>query len=118
MQTLRRARHLARLVLGGFVLALGVAMASPLVQPQAMDLVCTVDGSVKLVVHDSDDGQAQGRHALDCPACLQVAAPPARFVFLVGHDTPLSFTPRFAAGLHAITRAAAPLPPRGPPALA
>ena len=35
MEPLRRAHHLARLVLAWFVLAVGVAAAAPLVHPQA-----------------------------------------------------------------------------------
>ena len=39
MSALRRARHLASLVLTWFVLSLGVAAASPVVQPKTMQLV-------------------------------------------------------------------------------
>ena len=39
MQTLRHAHLLARFVLVWFVCALGVAVASPMVHPQAMELV-------------------------------------------------------------------------------
>lgn len=54
MQSLRRARLLARLVLAWFLLSLGVAVASPIVLPQSMQLVCSASGSVKLVVSSAD----------------------------------------------------------------
>ena len=38
-----------------FVLSLGVAVASPMVNPKAMQLICSASGSVKLLVQ-SDDG--------------------------------------------------------------
>ena len=41
LQTLRQALNLTRLVLVWFALSVGVAIASPMVNPQAMDLVCT-----------------------------------------------------------------------------
>jgi hypothetical protein len=45
---LRSARTLARLVLVWFVLSLGVAVASPMVNPKAMELICSGSGSVKV----------------------------------------------------------------------
>ena len=55
MQTLRHAHLLARFVLVWFVCALGVAVASPMVHPQAMELVCSSGGAVKLLVK-TDNG--------------------------------------------------------------
>ena len=43
-----------RWVLLWFVLSLGVAVASPLVNPQAMELVCSSAGSITVVVHPED----------------------------------------------------------------
>jgi len=50
MHCLRSARTVARLVLAWFVLSLGVAVASPMVNPKAMQLICSASGSVKLLV--------------------------------------------------------------------
>ncbi len=77
MQALRRARFLARFVLVWFALALGVAVASPLVKPQAMELVCSSAGSVKLVQLGDDEGRTAATPTLDCPLCLpgQLALP-------------------------------------------
>ena len=69
---------LGRLVLAWFALSLGVAVASPLVKPVAMELVCSSGGAAKLVVK-GDDGTAQpAGHLLDCPLCAAVGARRAR----------------------------------------
>jgi len=117
MQTLRHARFLARLVLAWFVLALGVAVASPLVKPQAMELVCSSAGSVKLV-KTGDDGSQPSSHVLDCPLCLIASAPPPAMVSLP-QAAPLQAATLWAGiAAHLASRAAAPLPPRGPPSRA
>ena len=114
----RRLHHLiARLALAWFALALGVAAASPLVQPRAMQLVCSAGGAVKLLV-DSGDGLVEaGSHTLDCALCLMGGAPPpaaasARLPLARAHQP--QATPR-AAAPH-VADARAPLPARGPPA--
>ena len=55
MQALRNARHIARFVLVWFALSIGVAIASPVIHPKAMDLVCSSTGSMQLVVVGDDD---------------------------------------------------------------
>ncbi|MDB5753380.1 MAG: hypothetical protein JWP65_3801 [Ramlibacter sp.] len=113
MQSLRSARFLARLVLAWFVLAMGMAIASPMAQPGALDLVCA-GGGLKLV-QQGDDGQAPLSMGLDCPLCGQTSAPPpaapALAVLPVRHAD--AATPTFRAPLPPVLR----LPPaRGPPA--
>lgn len=77
LQTLRNAHRLGRLVLVWLALFLGAAVASPLLQPEGVQLVCTEAGSVKLVQLDADGQETQGsQHGLHCPLCLPVAAPP------------------------------------------
>ena len=117
MQALRNTRHIVRLVLAWFVLSLGVAVASPMVNPQAMDLVCTSGGAMKLVVVGDDDSPtASSSHTLDCPLCANLSAPP-----LLGQPT----RPAPSALAHAVqpieaariaAATAPPLPSRGPPA--
>lgn len=51
MSALRPTRSLACLVLAWFVLALGVAVASPLVKPQSWQMVCSAAGTVKLLLN-------------------------------------------------------------------
>ena len=80
LQSLRNAHRLTRLVLVWFALFVGAAVASPLVKPGAVHLVCTAIGGVKLVQVDAagaDVDAAVAHTALDCPACLPLIAPPA-----------------------------------------
>jgi hypothetical protein len=80
LQSLRNAHRLTRFVLVWFAVFVGVAVASPLVKPQAVHLVCSAIGGVKLVQTDAADdvvGGAALRTALNCPACLPLIAPPA-----------------------------------------
>jgi hypothetical protein len=76
MQTLRNAHHLARFVLVWFVLTLGVAIASPVVHPRAMELICSDAGVVKLVVQGEADGGLAKSHTLECPMCIMGGGAP------------------------------------------
>jgi hypothetical protein len=79
LQTLRNAHYLTRFVLVCFALFVGAAVASPLVKPEAVHLVCTAIGGVKLVQVDAAGAEVDGviaHTALDCPACLPLIAPP------------------------------------------
>lgn len=116
MHALRTASMLARLVLAWFVLALGVAVASPIVHPRTMELVCSAGGSMQMVV-TSDDSQrsATGPHTLDCALCLAISAPlpQAGTPFESPHPLADALTPSFVARIAALV--GAPLPARGPP---
>jgi hypothetical protein len=95
MQILRNAHLIARFVLVWFALSIGVAIASPLVKPQAMELICTgTAGVMKLLVQTDDGPQDVASYTMDCPAHVLQSIP--------------------AAHIAALT--AAPLPARGPPA--
>jgi hypothetical protein len=79
LQSLRNAHRLTRFVLVWFALFVGAAVASPLVKPEAVHLVCSAIGGVKLVQVDAagaDVDSAVEHTALDCPACLPLIAPP------------------------------------------
>lgn len=75
----RRLHHLiARLALAWFALALGVAAASPLVQPRAMQLVCSAEGGVKLMlVQPGEGGVDVGAHPWRRRCVADQAPPPA-----------------------------------------
>ena len=80
LQSLRNAHRLTRFVLVWFALFVGAAVASPLVKTEAVQLVCSAIGGVKLVHPDAagDDVSLAALHiALDCPACMPLIAPPA-----------------------------------------
>lgn len=102
-------------VLLWFVMSLGVAVASPLVHPQAMELVCSSVGSIKVVVHTEDGTQALGASHMDCPLCVLTGAPPPALAVPV-FDLPLPLG-RLVQSIPAtrLAAAAAPLPARGPP---
>lgn len=111
---------MARWVCCWWLLAVGVAIASPLVQPQAMELVCSSAGVVKLVqkADDRPDGANPrlANHTLDCPLCMALGAPPP--VHAAGALAPtlaLRHVLRSASLAPWVANAAAPLPARGPP---
>ncbi len=115
MNRLRQARFLARFVLVWFALSIGAAIASPLVNPKAMQLVCSGSGAMKLVVQADDASDLATSHTLDCPLCAALGAPPphARSAFEPPQALAHALWPAVAATIAALTRA--PLPARGPP---
>ena len=116
LQTLRSLRWLARCVLAWFVLSIGVAVASPMVSPQSMELICSGSGAIKLLVKTDDGVQEVPSHTLDCPLCAHVGAPPPLPRADVPVVQPLAHALRPIPAAHIAARTAAPLPPRGPPA--
>jgi hypothetical protein len=114
MQTLRHAHTLARLVLVWFVLSIGVAVASPLVAPKSMELVCTTAGESKLVAQGDDDTQASN-HLLDCPLCAATGAPPTAVNTALTQPSPHSHALQPVEAARIASATAPPLPSRGPP---
>lgn len=117
MHTLRTSSLLARLILAWFMLTIGAAIASPIVHPQALQLVCTTGNAMKLVVgNDGADATPPGHHTLDCPLCLHFSAPAPQAQTVVEPQQPLAHAllPAVRATITALV--GAPLPPRGPPA--
>lgn len=118
MRTLRHFTFLSRLVLAWFVLSLGVAVASPIVKPQDIFLVCSGSGAMKVLVK-ADDGSTSelGSKTMDCPLCGPMAAPPLPASnTVVAPYLPLSYALQGIPSAHIAARTAAPLPARGPPA--
>lgn len=113
---LRSSTQIARLVLVWFALFIGVAVASPIVQAQSIDMVCTSSGVMKLVNTDdgSDSGAVSG-HKLDCPLCLPAIIPAPEVKVSLNHLSPLSHVLRPIAAAHIASLTAPPLPSRGPP---
>lgn len=116
LQALRQARTLAQLVLVWFVLAVGVAVAAPLVQPQSAALVCTASGAVKLLAGGDEGGVVPAHHTLDCVLCLVLSTPPPTPVVVVATAPIQRYTPAGQPAAHLAWRTASPLPARGPPA--
>jgi len=117
MQSLRRAHLLARFVLVWFALSIGVAIASPIVKPQATELICSGSGAMKLLVQTDDGVKEQAGHTLDCPLCASLSAPPPPPRLQAEPPQALAHALRPIPAAHIAGRTAAPLPPRGPPSL-
>ena len=118
LQTLRQARTLLRWVVSVWCLALGVAVASPLMNSHSTALVCSASGMVQLVdvnADPTDPQTSQPSHGLDCVLCLPVAAPAPGSVVVAAVVRPLSLTSRLATLAVPVSHSAAPPPGRGPP---
>ena len=115
LQALRQSKFLARCVLAGFALAMAVAVAAPVVNPQGSQLVCSASGAVKLVGAGTDDSVPMQSHGLDCVLCLAFDAPPVPATG--GFEAPkfLTFALSSTPTAWVVMRTAAPLLARGPP---
>lgn len=103
-------------MLAWFVASMGVSVASPLVHPQSIEIICSGSGAIKWMVQTDDGAVEMGASAMDCPLCSQAnGAPPPAPALAVPPPCPLAHAvqPVQAARLAAAT--AAPLPARGPP---
>jgi hypothetical protein len=114
-----------------FMLAVGVATASPLVHPQNMQLLCTANGVVKLIAvagasgvvsdgtlggtSDQSLGSLADAHKLDCALCLPGMATPAALPHLPTSNDALAQALRPLVQAHLASLTAPPLPARGPP---
>jgi len=98
-----------------FALSIGVAIASPFVQPQGTQLLCAGSGVVKLVVVNPDSGKiSTPGHTLDCPLCAALGAPPLMLAYF-GAAVPSFFAAISARPSVFAFENAAPPPARGPP---
>ena len=118
MQILRHARLLARFVLVWFALSLGVAVASPIVSPQAAELICSGAGVMKLVVMTDDGAKEVSGPVLDCPWCATGGAPLPPFHVKFESLVPLGHVLQSIPPAIMVALTAAPPPARGPPSIA
>ena len=116
MNRLRHVIHITRFVLVWFALSVGVAIASPVLNPKGMDMVCTGTGTMKLVVLGDDDATASSL-TLDCPLCASISAPPPALSSALTQPSPLAHAVQTIAAAHIAALTAPPLPSRGPPLL-
>lgn len=116
MQIRRHLTLLARLVLAGWLLSLGVAIAAPVVQPPSLELICA-GGVMKLRVQsDAQAPAADTAGGADCPLCAVHGGlpPPDRRA-----DVPFTQRtdpPALSVATRVVALTGAPLPARGPPA--
>lgn len=115
LQTLRRATALARWVLLGFVLLLGVAIASPIVNPQTAQLICAASGGMKVIVTSADGSTEVASQSMDCPLCVSIITPPPLLKLSFEPAQPLSYALQSVSAAIIAKRTAAPPPARGPP---
>jgi hypothetical protein len=116
MQFLRNAHLIARFVLVWFALSIGVAIASPIVKPQAMELICSGAGGMKLLVKSTEGSPKPAGHTLDCPLCVGIGAPPPVTVLVSAPLQALGAVRQSVATEPIASLSAAPPPARGPPA--
>jgi len=115
METLRRAHRLARLVLAWFVLSVGVALAAPVLHTQALDVVCSGAGGMKVMSGDASDAGHRHDHMGDCSMCVLTGAPSVDIAFAA--QRPPSAAPAPVLVVAHSAQAASPYPARGPPVL-
>ena len=115
LQSLRQAHHIARLMLVWFMLAIGVAVASPMVNPQATQLICSAAGGMKVVVTTADGSSEVASQSMDCPLCVSIIAPPPVLKLSFEPVQPLSYALQSIPAAIIAKRTAAPPPARGPP---
>jgi hypothetical protein len=115
----RRSKLIATLVLAWFVLFMGAAVATPWVNPDSPQMVCSANGAVKSVSADATDGDGTTALSMgmgmDCPLCASVLSPmhPACAAFVAPDSLSHALRPTVQAHIAALT--APPLPSRGPP---
>jgi hypothetical protein len=115
MQALRNASFLARLVLAWFALSIGVAVASPLIKTQVIELICSGGAGMQLLVQSDQDGAPATGHTLDCPLCASIASPPAKAQDVALARRPPSHVLQSSTALRIAALTAPPPPARGPP---
>ncbi len=117
MQTLRNSKFITKLVLVWFALFIGSAVASTVIKPENLQMVCATGGMMKMVDTSSDDGEVKGSASMDCPLCASVTAPPSPSTVHFEQTSPLAHALQPVAAAHIASVTAPPLPSRGPPAL-
>ena len=118
MQILRNAQLIARFVLVWFALSIGVAIASPMVSPQGLQLVCSGSGSMKVISSDANGKTTPvSSHTLDCPLCASISAPPPLDIIAFTAATPRAYVVpvQDTGGFTPVL--VTPPPARGPPSL-
>ena len=115
MSATRTLSALRLWVLAWFMASMGVAIASPLVNPQSIEVICSGAGTIKLLVQTDDGTVEMSATGMDCPLCATPGAPPPAPAasILPRHSLAHAVQPVEAARIAAAT--AAPLPARGPP---
>jgi len=115
MLTLRSSKLIAKLVLVWFALFLGSAIASTVIKPGNLQMVCSTGGIMKMVDTSSDEGEIKASASMDCPLCASVTTPPPPLTVHFEKLSPLAHALHPIAAAHIASVTAPPLPSRGPP---
>jgi hypothetical protein len=118
MPSLRHCKSIARLMLVWFAMYLGAAMASQVVAPRSLEVICSSSGVMKVLVRAADGSVSEvSKPMLDCPACMPIGAPPPAALVQAEPAQPLAHMLRSVPAAIIAALTAAPPPGRGPPAL-
>lgn len=115
LHTLRNTPWLAKLALLWLALTLGVAVASPLVNPQTELVICTTMGMVKVALQADGSVSTSPSSEAHCPLCVGGGAPPVFVSLTFQSAQPLGHVLQSIPAAHMAALTAAPPPPRGPP---
>ena len=116
MQALRKSKLISSLVLVWLVLFVGSAIASTLIHPSSLQMVCSSDGGMKMVDTGDADGETKLPKQMDCPLCTSVMAPlPPAGTRQLPTLCALAHALQPVAAAHIASVTAPPLPSRGPP---
>jgi hypothetical protein len=108
-----RCTLLRRWLALALLLGMAAAYASPVIQPQRIELLCSTNGAMKLISQTAQ-GEEAGFDAMHCGLCAPSCAPPPAPSALSFQSTLAYATqPSLKNALAALTRP--PLPARGPP---
>lgn len=115
MDTIRSLNRLRWWVVAWLTLSLGAALASPLVQPRTVELICSSSGGAALVLHLASGDAVPDTQDQDCAWCLLGAAPPQPPAALLPRLAVTDFAPPEPPDRHCLPPMAAPPPARAPP---
>lgn len=105
----------ARWVVVGLLFCMGLAIASPLVKPKSMAVVCTGANALVLVAIDAGTDPAELLvTTLDCADCLPAVLPPQDLAVCSFHK-PDQAQPATASASRVPAAHCLSPPPRGPP---
>jgi len=116
LHTLRNTPRLATLALLWFVMTLGVAVASPMVNPQHELLICTSAGMATVVMGDDGTVTTSPVVQAHCPLCITGGAPPSFVGQVLAPLQPLGRVLQSIPAARLAARIAAMPPSRAPPA--
>ncbi len=117
MKALRSSKLIASIVLAWFALFLASAVASPVIKPGGVQMVCSAGGGMKMIDVDGNGGEVKASASMDCPLCAAVAALPSRSSSLFIKPSALEHALHPIAAAHIAALTAPPIPSRGPPSL-